>query len=106
MRNLTKEEFRTYCLLFAANADFNITKQEIIAIGAKINPEDFVRVYNWFEADSDVERVDTIMGNKTQFIKNEEDKQNIINELKEVFFADSVFDSVERSIFVMLKKVL
>jgi len=106
MRNLTKEEFRTYCLLYAANADFNITKQEIIAIGAKIDPEDFVRVYNWFEADSDMERIEVIMQNKTQFIKNEEDKQNLINELKEVFFADGVFDSVERSIFVMLKKVL
>lgn len=106
MRNLTKEEFMTYCLLFAANADFNITKQEIIAIGAKINPVDFVRVYNWFEADSDIERVETIRANKTQYIKNEDDKQNLIKELKEVFFADGVFDSVEKSISFMLKKVL
>lgn len=106
MKNLTKDEFRTYCLLFAANADFNITKQEIIAIGAKIDPEDFVRVYNWFEADSDMERVETIQANKTQYIKNEDDKQNLIKELKEVFFADGVFDSVEKSIFFMLKKVL
>ena len=71
MKNLTKDEFRTYCLLFAANADFNITKQEIIAIGAKIDPEDFVRVYNWFEADSDIERVETIQANKTQYIKRQ-----------------------------------
>ncbi len=106
MRNLTKDEFRTYCLLFAANADFNITKQEIIAIGAKIDPEDFVRVYNWFEADSDADRVETIMANKVHYIKNEDDKQNLIKELKEVFFADGVFDSVEKSIFFMLKKVL
>lgn len=106
MRNLTKDEFRTYCLLFAADADFDITKQEIIAIGAKIAPEDFIRVYNWFEADSDTERVETIMTNKTQYIKNEDDKQNLIKELKEVFFADGVFDSVEKSIFFMLKKAL
>jgi len=106
MKNLTKEEFRTYCLLFAANADFNITKQEIIAIGAKINPEDFVRVYNLFEADSDMERIETIQSNKGYYIKNESDKQAFIEELKEVFFADGRFDSVEKSIFFMLKKVL
>lgn len=106
MRNLTKEEFRTYCLLYAANADFNITKQEIIAIGAKIAPEDFIRVYNWFEADGDMERIETIQANKVQYIKNEEDKKTLLNELKEVFFADGVFDSAERSIFFMLKKLL
>ncbi|MCQ2318021.1 MAG: hypothetical protein MJZ90_03765 [Bacteroidales bacterium] len=106
MRNLTKDEFRTYCLLFAANADFNITKQEIIAIGAKIDPEDFVRVYNWFEADNDRERIETIQANKVKYVKNEEDKNKLLDELKEVFFADGVFDSVERSIFLMLKKFL
>ena len=106
MRNLTKEEFRTYCLLYAANADFNITKQEIIAIGAKIAPEDFIRVYNWFEADSDMERIETIQSNKVQYINNDDEKNSLIKELKEVFFADGVFDSVEKSIFFMLKKLL
>lgn len=106
MKNLTKDEFRTYCLLFAANADFNITKQEIIAIGAKIDPEDFVRVYNWFEADSDADRVETIMANKVHYIKSDEDKTLFLNDMKEVFFADGVFDSVEKSIFFMLKKAL
>ena len=106
MRNLTKEEFRTYCLLYAADADFNITKQEIIAIGAKIAPEDFIRVYNWFEADSDMDRIETIQSNKMQYINNNDEKNALLNELKEVFFADGVFDSVERSVFLMLKKLL
>lgn len=106
MRNLTKDEFRTYCLLFAADADFDITKQEIIAIGAKIDPEDFVRVYNWFEADSDADRVETIMANKVHYIKSDEDKALFLNDMKEVFFADGVFDSVEKSIFFMLRKAL
>ena len=106
MRNLTKEEFRTYCLLYAADADFNITKQEIIAIGAKIAPEDFIRVYNWFEADSDMDRIETIQSNKVQYINNDDEKNSLIKELKEVFFADGVFDSVEKSIFFMLKKLL
>lgn len=106
MRNLTKEEFRTYCLLYAADADFNITKQEIIAIGAKIAPEDFIRVYNWFEADSDMDRIETIQSNKAQYINNDDEKNALIKELKEVFFADGVFDSVEKSIFFMLKKLL
>lgn len=106
MRNLTKEEFRTYCLLYAADADFNITKQEIIAIGAKIAPEDFIRVYNWFEADNDMDRIETIQSNKMQYINNDDEKNSLIKELKEVFFADGVFDSVERSVFLMLKKLL
>ena len=30
MKNLSKEEFEIYCLLIAADADFDITKQELI----------------------------------------------------------------------------
>ena len=74
MKNLAKEEFEIYCLFIAANADFNITKQELIAMGAGINPEIFVKVYNGFEADNDMERIETIRECKALYIKDELDR--------------------------------
>ena len=106
MKNLTKEEFEIYCLFMAANADFNITKQELIAMGAHTDPVTFVKVYNGFEADSDLERIDTIRENKQLYIKDELDRQNLFDRMKMVFFADGKFQATEQSIFMMLRKLI
>lgn len=106
MKNLSKEEFEIYCLLIAANADFNITKQELIAMGASTDPQLFVKVYNGFEADSDMERLDTIRECKALYIKDELDRQNLFDKMKKVFFADGKFVSAEQSIFTMLRKLI
>lgn len=106
MKNLSKEEFEIYCLIMAANADFNITRQELIAMGAHTNPELFVKVYNGFEADKDIERIDTIRECKALYIKDELDRQNLFDRMKEVFFADRKFQAAEKSIFTMLRKLI
>jgi hypothetical protein len=106
MKNLSKEEFEIYCLFMAANADFNITRQELIAMGAHTNPEGCVKVYNGFEADKDIERIDTIRECKALYIKDELDRQNLFDRMKEVFFADGKFQAAEQSVFTMLRKLI
>ena len=106
MKNLSKEEFEIYCLLIAADADFDITKQELIAIGAHTDPQTFVRIYNGFEADSDMERLGTIREHKALYIKDELDRQNHFDSMKKVFFADGKFQAAEQSIFKMLRELI
>ena len=106
MKNLSKEEFEIYCLFIAANADFNITKQELIAIGSHTDPVTFVRIYNGFEADNDMERIKTIEECKKLYIKDELDRQNLFDRMKKVFFADGKFQAAEQSVFTMLRKLI
>ena len=106
MKNLSKEEFEIYCLFLAANADFNITRQEIIAMGVGSDPQMFVKVYNGFEADNDLERIKTIEECKKLYIKDELDRQNLFDRMKKVFFADGKFQAAEQSIFTMLRKLI
>ena len=106
MKNLSKEEFEVYCLLIAANADFNITRQELIAMGAGTDPQMFVKVYNGFEADNDIERINTIQECKKLYIKDELDRQNLFDKMKQVFFADGKFQAAEQSVFMMLRKLI
>ena len=56
MKKMTAEEFRVYCLLYASESDFNITRQELIAVGSVIEPELFIRVYNRYEMDPESKR--------------------------------------------------
>jgi len=106
MKNLTKEEFEIYCLFIAANADFNITRQELIAMGAGSDPQMFVKVYNGFEADNDIERINTIQECKKLYIKDELDRQNLFDKMKKVFFADGKFQAAEQSVFTILRKLI
>ena len=85
MKNLSREEFEIYCILFAADADFDITRQELIAIGAHTDPQLFVRMYNGFEADSNTERSKTIEECKASYIKDELDRQNHFGRIKNNF---------------------
>ncbi|MBQ2187320.1 MAG: hypothetical protein II401_01995 [Bacteroidales bacterium] len=106
MKNLSKEEFEIYCLLIAADADFDITKQELIAIGAHTDPQTFVRIYNGFEADNATTRIETIREHKAIYIKDELDRQNHFERMKRVFFADGKFQAAEQSVFTMLRKLI
>ena len=106
MKNLSREEFEIYCLLIAANADFNITRQEIIAMGAGTDPMTFVKVYNGFEADNDVERINTIETCKSLYIIDELDRQNLFDRMRKVFFADRRLAAAEQSVFLMLRKLI
>ena len=106
MKGLSKEEFEIYCLFIAANADFNITRQELIAMGVGSDPQMFVKVYNGFEADNDLERINTIQECKKLYIKDELDRQNLFDKMKKVFFADGKFQAAEQSIFTMLRKLI
>ena len=106
MKGLSKEEFEIYCLFIAANADFDITKQELIAMGVGSDPQMFVKVYNGFEADNDLERINTIQECKKLYIKDELDRQNLFDKMKKVFFADGKFQAAEQSIFTMLRKLI
>ena len=106
MKGLSKEEFEIYCLLIAADADFDITKQELIAIGSHTDPVTFVRIYNGFEADNDIERLGTIREHKALYIKDELDRQNLFDKMKKVFFADGKNSAAEQSVFTMLRKLI
>ena len=75
-------------------------------MGAGTDPQMFVKVYNGFEADNDVERIDTIRECKKLYIKDELDRQNLFDKMKQVFFADGKFQAAEQSVFMMLRKLI
>ena len=106
MKNLSREEFEIYCLLLAAEADFDITIQDLIAMGAKSDPETFVRVYNGFEADNESDRMTTISEHKALYIKDELDRQNHFERMRKVFFFDVRFTEAEQSVIKMLRNII
>ena len=104
--NWTREEFLAYVLLYAAHCNYFETKEEENYILSVIDKETYHKIHTEVVVDSDEDNLNKIQ----QYISNnklsQEDKDNLIREIKNVFFADGSVDVLERKVFGILKKII
>ena len=99
-------EYLAYLMLYAANADFEIEKEELHLIRQAVDREEYRMVRNAFDKANDAERLEVIMRYKDEYINTLRDQDAVIDQLKEVLQADGEDESVERGVFILLKKLL
>lgn len=104
--NWTKKEFKAYVFLYAAQINFIETKEEQKLIMSKIGEKVYNSIHNEIVHDSDFDRVKKIENYLKSNSFSQEDKQKLIKEVKEVFFADGSVDFLEKNVFQFLKRVL
>ncbi len=105
MKELTREEFLIYCLLYAEEVDFNFTKRDLIAMVTDVKPEDFMKVYNRFVMESESERLEVIGQHKMLYINDMSDKMLFFEELKKKFFYEERFVSIGDNVIKILDAV-
>ena len=105
-KNWTKEEFKAYLLIYAAQSNFNESEEEIDFIESKFEPELISRVNKEIKNLNDFDKISIV----TDYIKihdfSQDELDNLLLEIKEIYHSDGKFDSIEQSIFSMLKKLL
>lgn len=102
--NWTKEELKTYVLIYCANADFVESKLEIDYIKSKIHAGIYEKMHAEFEKDNDYQSIQKIQ----TFIKEHSYKNEdvLINEILELFLIDDDFDILEKNLYMGLKHIL
>ena len=102
----TKREFEVYVLLYAAHCNHIETTEERDYILSKVDEETFNKIHTEIVVESDKENVDKIQ----QYLREnkflQEDKNALIKDIKNVFFADGTVDVLERKVFKLLQKIL
>ncbi|MGJ8759255.1 MAG: hypothetical protein ACSHXA_01860 [Polaribacter sp.] len=104
--NWTKEEFQTYVLLYAAQSNYIETESESEYILSKVNETLFNRIHTEIVHDNDYQSMEKI---KTYLAENKYthiEKENLLKNIKNVFFADGSVDVLERNVFLLLKKII
>tara|TARA_B100000945_G_C19944484_1_gene395597 strand:- start:27 stop:359 length:333 start_codon:yes stop_codon:yes gene_type:complete len=105
-KNWTKEEFKAYLLIYAAESNFNQHEEQIDFIDSKFDSEVIYRINKEIKKLNDFDKISIV----TDYIKLHNFSQNeldsLLLEIKEVYHSDGKFDSIEKSIFSMLKKLL
>ena len=104
--NWTKKEFEAYVLLYAAHCNFFEAKEEQDYILSKVDEATFHKIHTEVVVDSDESNLNKIQQYilENKFSQNEKDE--LIKDIKNVFFADGSVDVIEKKVFSILKKII
>ena len=102
--NWTKDDLRTYLLIYCANADFSISEKELTLIKSRIEKSDFDKIKAEFEEDNDYQSIQKIQSAYKTL--NYENADVLMQEVMDVFQADGDYDTLEQNLNMGLKNIL
>ena len=104
--NWTKEEFKAFLLLYAAQTNFIETQEEIEYIESRFPNEIINKIRKEINKLNDYQKSEIIVNQIKSNEYVQSDLDEILLEIKELYKSDGVFDSLEQSMFSMLEKML
>ncbi|WP_295833865.1 sulfurtransferase [uncultured Winogradskyella sp.] len=104
--NWNKDELMAYILLYAAHSDFKENNHERNVIISKVDMQTFQKVHDEFSQDNDFQSIQKILASIETHKYSSEKIDEILADIKGLFFADSDFDIKEHSMLLFLKRIL
>lgn len=102
----TKKEFETYVLLYAAHANHIEDKKENSLIRSLVDDNTFNRIHTEVVIDSEKENLNKIQAYFSENSFSENERENLLRNVKKVLFADGSVDNLEKNVFFSLKKII
>ena len=99
------DQFKAYLLIFAAESNQVITKEEKDYIEAQFDSLLIKTVQKEINKDNDFQRLQKIMAYIEQNNLSKTDLDEILKEIHAVYQSDGKFDSVEQGVFQFLGKL-
>lgn len=103
--NWSQNEFKTYLFLYAANADYIVTETEKDIIKELIDAKHYHTLYVELNNDNDYQSIQKILYNLKKFDYSENDTENLLTEIKELFLSDGEFNHLEKIMLKNLEKI-
>lgn len=103
--NWTKDELKTYLLIFCANADFTESKAEIEFIKSSTDGEHFNKMHEEFSQDNDYISIQKLRLGFERHDYSNADIDKILSEVKALFRADGSIDVLEKNLLISLKRI-
>ena len=100
------QEFTTFLLLYAADADFVITSEEKDFILQRANMKIFQKVWDDYKEMNDFDKIQTILTYKATHYPTLTQKNELIDLIKEEFNSDGNFTILEKNLLLTLNKLM
>jgi len=102
----TKQEFKAYLLLYAANANYFETEAEKETILSMVDQDIYKRIHKELDHDNDYQSIQKILHNIKKFNYSKEYLDVLIKDIQMVFDANGHHDVLEDNMLLALKKLL
>ncbi len=103
---LTKEEFKTLVMLYAANIDGNIQSEEVRIMLEKSGFDTVEKMEHIFAKMNDAEALECIRENKPFYAETEAGRLEIIHDICEIIEADEKCTLIEEQMVREMRRVL
>ena len=103
---LTKEEFNTLVMLYAANIDGNIQSEEVEVMLEKADESTFKKISKLFKKMGDAEIINCIRSNKNRFTSSATETNLLLNDFRSVIEADEQCTPMEKYLLNAVEKIL
>lgn len=103
--NWTKNDLKTYTLIYCANADFTESKVEIDFIKSKIKNANFDQLHKEFELDNDYQSIQKMQAAIRENNYSDAEIDQLIADIKALFLTDNDFDILEQNMLLGLKRI-
>jgi len=104
--NWSYDEFLTFFLISAANADLEIKEEEKEFILSKVDEGIFNKVKNKFDKNSDYECLQIIQSFKGKYYQSGKDVKRIYADIINLLQIDETYNQMERAFMMLMKRVI
>ena len=104
--NWTKEEFKAYLLLYAAQSDMVETSEEKTTILSMVPQETYERIHKEIDMDNDYQSIQKIIYNLEKYQYDKDGLAMLISDIRSVFMADGHMDIMEKNMMRVLSKLM
>jgi hypothetical protein len=98
-------DFLAYIMIYAADADFVITKEEEAHIRNVVGDNAYMQMLDLFDSHNDKETQEFISRLRKQYIDKDSNK-DLLKIVKEVFLVDGYFAASEKALYEALKHLV
>ena len=100
------EEFTAYLLLYASNADLDISPEEEDLIKKRLPEQSYQAVKDEFLKGNDYQHIQTILNYKGLYFPTEERARELMDLIMKQFHIDGHFSQLEKNHLKILKRLI
>lgn len=100
------QEFTSYLLLYASNADLEITADEEAMIKKRISEKQYNEIRADFDQANDYQRIQTILEYKGLYFPTEDRARELMDSITKLFKVDGHFSHLEENSMRILKRLI
>jgi hypothetical protein len=104
--NWTYAEFHAFVMLYAANTDGHLTREEEDLIIPTLTASEYIRIKSVFMACDDADALDIIFSYKDQYCRTKADKDKILADMLEIYNANAGLEQIERGVLHIFERIL